>query len=143
MIQKITSLELVGLDPQRCNFVIEYCKDWSPRRAAEASGFSPDYGYTLRDEPAIVTVITHILSKRLEASHIDAEWVLMESVDNHLIARQQGNISASNTALNLVAKNILVDSFSAEKIDVSSDREIMERLLRGRNRQQVNDVSFL
>jgi len=145
MVRRITSKELVGLDPPRCSFVIEYCKDWSARRAAEASGFSPDYGYKLRDEPAIVEAINRILSERLEASHIDAEWVLMEAVDNHRIARQQGNISASNTALNLVAKHTLVDAFAAEKVDVSSDREVMERLLRGRKRRQLqdDDVSFL
>jgi len=143
MVRRITSKELVGLDPQRCNFVIEYCKDWSARRAAEASGYSPDYGYTLRDEPAVVEAIGRILSERLEASHIDAEWVLMEAVDNHLIARQQGNISASNTALNLVAKHTFVDAFAAEKVEVSSDKEVMERLLRGRRRLQQDDVSFL
>ena len=139
MPQRVTATELTGLKPQYANFVVEYVKDFSPRRAAEASGYSPDYGNTLKDMEPIAAAINHILAQRLEASHIDAEWVLMEAVDNHLIARQHGNISASNTSLNLVAKHVFVDAFAAEKIDVNSDKEVMERLQRGRKRLNKGD----
>lgn len=150
MAQRITSTELTGLKPQHANFVIELVKDFAPRRAAEASGYSPDYGAALKEKPEIKAAIEHVLAQRLEASHIDAEWVLMEAVDNHLIARQQGNISASNTSLNLVAKHVFVDAFAAEKVTVTDDKEVMERLLRGRKRLNAefedntdNEVSFL
>lgn len=150
MPQRLTITELTGLKPKEANFVIEYCKDFSPRRAAEASGYLPDYGYTLQKYDHVAAAIERVLSKRLEASHIDAEWVLMEAVDNHLIARQRGNIPASNTALNLVAKHVFVDAFAAEKVEVNSDKEVMDRLLRGRKRQNKKqdidskeDVSFL
>lgn len=139
MPQKITISDLTGLKPAEANFVIEYCKDFSARRAAEASGYAADTGYQLKEKEHIAAAIQHILTKRLEASHIDAEWVLMEAVDNHMIARQQGNISASNTSLNLVAKHVFVDAFAAEKVDVSSDKEIMERLMRGRKRLRQAD----
>lgn len=149
MPQRITTTELTGLKPKYANFVIEYCKDCSARRAAEASGFSPDSGYALLEREDIQAVIQNIFAQRLEASHIDAEWVLMEAVDNHMIARQQGNISASNTSLNLVAKHVFVDAFAAEKVEVNSDKEVMERLLRGRKRLKsdiednaADDVSF-
>ena len=149
MPQRITITELTGLKPQYANFVIEYVKDFAPRRAAEASGYSPDYGSTLKDKPDVAAAINHVLAQRLEASHIDAEWVLMEAVDNHLIARQQGNISASNTSLNLVAKHVFVDAFAAEKVNVTDDKEVMERLMRGRKRLNAksedntdDDVSF-
>ncbi len=145
MIRRITITELTGLKPKKANFVIEYCKDFSARRAAEASGFSPDTGYQLLKDEGIDAAIGNILTERLEASHIDAEWALMEAVDNHMIARQQGNISASNTALSLVIKHKFVDGFAAEKVELNSDKEVMERLLRGRKRQQSksDDISFL
>jgi phage terminase small subunit len=150
MPRRITIAELTGLKPQEANFVIEYCKDFSPRRAAEASGWSPDYGHTLKEKPHIAAAIERVLATRLEASHIDAEWVLMEAVDNHMIARQRGNVSASNTALNLVAKHVFVDAFAAEKVEVNSDKEVMDRLMRGRKRREEKqaadnkeDVSFL
>lgn len=147
---RLTVKELTGLAPNHANFVIEYVKDFSPRRAAEASGFEPDTGYALLKREDIQASINHILSKRQEASDIDAEWVLMEAVDNHQIARQAGNISASNTALNLVAKHVFVDAFAAEKVEVNSEKEIMDRLMRGRKRRNEeestptgDDVSFM
>ena len=143
MPRRITVTELTGLQPKEANFVIEFTKDFSARRAAEASGYAPDTGYQLKEKPAIAAAIERVLAERLEASHIDAEWVLMEAVDNHLIARQAGNISASNTSLNLVAKHVFVDAFAAEKVEVNSDKEVMERLLRGRKRlKDVEEVSF-
>lgn len=148
MPQRITVTDLTGLKPQHANFVIEYVKDFSPRRAAEASGYQPDYGSQLLTKDHIKVAINHILSQRLETTHIDAEWVLMEAVDNHLIARQQGNISSSNTALNMVMKHTFVDALAAEKVEVNSDKEVMERLQRGRKRMNEDEkpgdeVSFL
>jgi len=140
MPQKITVTDLTGLKPKYANFVIEYCKDFMPRRAAVASGFAPDTGSQLLTREEIAVAIDKILASRLEASHIDAEWVLMEAVDNHLIARQQGNISSSNTALGIVAKHKMVDAFAAEKIEVNSDKEIMARLQRGRQRLHEEDA---
>ena len=139
MPQRITVTELTGLKSQHASFVIEYVKDFAPRRAAEAAGYQPDYGSQLLMKDYIKVAIEHILAQRLEASHIDAEWVLMEAVDNHLIARQQGNISASNTSLNLVAKHVFVDAFAAEKVEVNSDKEVIDRLLRGRKRMKKGD----
>ena len=148
MPPKITITDLTGLSPKQANFVNEYCKDFDARRAARSSGYEPDTGYQLLSKEPIAAAIDHILDSRLEASHIDAEWVLMEAVDNHLIARQQGNISSSNTALGIVAKHKMVDAFAAEKIEVNSDKEIMARLQRGRQRlheadEPGDDVSFL
>ena len=145
--RKIITADMHGLKPNELNFVIEYCKDFSARRAAEASGYAPDTGYSIKEKPHIAAAIQKVLNSRLDASHIDAEWVLMEAVDNHMIARQTGNISASNTALNLVAKHTFVDAYAAEKVEVSSDADVMARLLRGRERAKKNkgdaDVSFL
>lgn len=134
MPRRITVAEMTGLKPKEANFVIEFTKDFAPRRAAEASGYAADTGYQLVQKEHIAEAIDRVIQSRLEASHIDAEWVLMEAVDNHMIARQQGNISASNTALTMVAKHTFVDAFAAEKVEINSDKEIMERLMRGRKR---------
>jgi hypothetical protein len=145
MTVRITIAELTGLSPAEANFVIEYTKDFDARRAAKASGYAADSGYTLRDKPLVAVAIQRVIEQRLDASQIDAEWVLMEAVDNHYIARQRGLISASNTALTLVAKHVFVDAFAAEKVEVNSDKEVMERLLRGRKRMVEDDndeVSF-
>ncbi|WP_461521145.1 terminase small subunit [Porticoccus sp.] len=122
--------------PKEANFVVEYVKDFSARRAAECSGYSPDYGHQLLQKDHIDAAVQHILAQRLEASHIDAEWLLMEAADNHFIARQQGNINASNSALTLIAKHVAVDALAANKVDVdvTSGKEIAARLQRWRQR---------
>lgn len=142
MPQRITIAELTGLKPKEANFVIEYCKDYDARRAATMSGYQADYGYRLKEKDHIAAAIENIAAQRLDASHIDAEWMLMEAVDNHYIARAAGKISASNTALTLVARHKGVDAFAAEKIEMVSDKEIMERLNRGRKRMN-NGESFI
>lgn len=134
MARKVTAEKLKGLSPKEANFVIEYTKDFSARRAAAASGYAPDSGYDLRDRSNIAAAIDNVISGRLAASDITVEWLLHEFVDNHIIARQQGKYAASNTALGLIAKHKFVDAFAAEKVDIVDDREIAERLRRGRER---------
>lgn len=117
-------------------FVIEYTKDFAVRRAAEAVGLCPDSGYAYVKKPHIIEAIDMVLAQRLDNYQIDAEWVLMEAVDNHLIARQLGNITASNTALKLVAQHTMVDALASKRVEVEfqTDEEIMKRLMRGRQR---------
>lgn len=131
----LNDIKALGVtDPKRINFIIEYSKDFDARRSAAVSGFSADSGYRIRDEEDIQAAISMIIQHRLDSSHITAEWVLMEAVDNHLIARQNGNISASNTALNLIAKHAAVDAYAAERVEIAGDEAVKERLLRARKR---------
>lgn len=148
MARRINVGQLTDLTPKDANFVIEYCKDFDARRAALASGYNPDTGYRKRDEPQIEAAIATVLEARLESSHIDAEWALMEAVDNHMIARQMGNITASNTALNLIMKHVAVDAMAKDRVEVTGnlDAEIVERIRRGRKRADDNgdqEITFL
>ncbi len=153
MSKRLRCRDFPKLSFREAAFVIEYTKDFAPRRAAEAVGLSPDSGYNWVKKDNIQEAIDNVLVMRLDNYQIDAEWVLMEAVDNHLIARQLGNITASNTALNLIAKHTLVDAMAAKKVDVDfqTDEEVMKRLLRGRQRLREqgklstpsgDDVSF-
>ena len=147
---KVRLLDELNLPPKKACFVVEYIKDFAPRRAAEASGYSADYGYRLLEEPEVSNAIEYIIQQRLEVNMIDADWLLNEMVDNHMIARQQGNITASNTALNMVGKHKRVDAFAADKIKVSTDADVVDRLVAARRRvsqanqpsQENDEVSF-
>lgn len=145
-MSRIKLLDELSLPPKYACFVIEYLKDFAPRRAAEASGYASDYGYKLLETPEISAAIEKILQDRLEANMIDTDWLLYEMVDNHRIARQQGNITASNTALNMVGKHKRVDAFAADKIKVSTDADVMDRLVAARKRltqaAEEDDVTF-
>ena len=143
---KVRLLDELNLPPKKACFVVEYIKDFAPRRAAEASGYGADYGYRLLQETEVAAAIEYIIQQRLEANMIDADWLLNEMVDNHMIARQQGNITASNTALNMVGKHKRVDAFAADTIKVSTDADVMDRLVAARHRLSKADdeeVSFL
>jgi hypothetical protein len=115
-------------------FVLEFIKDFSARRAAEASGMHPDEGVELLKDPEVDATLQCILEQRLRHSHITADWVLLELADNHRIARQRGQISASNTALKLIAQHTNVDAFAAQKVDLTDSQSIIDRIKRGRER---------
>lgn len=144
---------LGGLTKKEHIFLRNYVKDFNARRAAEASGFDPEAGYTLLEKESIKTALEFIVSESFENMTIDAEWLLWELVDNHKIARQHGNISASNTALNTIAKHVSVDALAKQQVqlDVIGDDEIVKRMKLGRLRaagllQDDNveeDISFL
>lgn len=126
--------QLPQLSVKQAAFVVEYMKDFAPRRAAEASGYSADSGYSLVNSEKIRQTIEVVLQKRMEESAVDAEWLLCELVDNHRIARQQGNLGASNTALGLIAKHKQVDAFATEKVKVSTAGDVAQRLAAARVR---------
>ena len=130
----LTSEELCGLTAQEINFVIEYLKDFHPRHAAERSGYHPDRGAQLLAQPHIEDAMRKVMQRRLVASDIDAQWLLMELVDNHGLARQSGKLTASNTALATIAKLAAVDAFAADKVIQVSDQQVLERLQRARKR---------
>lgn len=144
---KRITLADIALPPKEANFVVEYIKDFAARRAAEASGYSADYGYRLLEKEHISKAIELVLQQRLEANMIDTDWLLYEMVDNHMLARQQGNISASNTALALLGKHKRIDAFAADKIKVSTDADVVDRLVAARKRladkPDDDEVSFL
>ncbi len=149
-MRKIRLIDDLDLPMKKAMFVVEYIKDFAPRRAAEASGYAADTGYKLLTEPDVSAAIEKVIQQRLEENMIDADWLLNEMVDNHLIARQQGNITASNTALNMVGKHKRIDAFAADKIKVSTDSDVVDRLEAARRRvaqsqpiDEGDDVSFI
>lgn len=105
---------------QRAVFVVEYVKDFAARRAAEAAGMNPEQGHKLLEEEDIQFAIKLILEERLEEAGIDGSWLLYELVDNHRIARHQGNIAASNAALKILAQLDMVDALAKMRVDHSS-----------------------
>ena len=118
-------------------FAIEYCKDFNERRAAQIAGYEPDQGYSLKTKPDIKKAINAILEARSKEAEVDAEWLVQQGVDNHWLARHQGKISESTAALSFVAKLSGVDAFAAQRVEIKSDSEIIERLIRARERTEL------
>lgn len=139
MSARITIGELTGLHPRHAAFVVEYLKDFDAGMAAERAGYSRGTGQSLLTTQEIADALSKVVEERLQNVCIDAEWVLLELVDNHILARQQGKLTASNTALRTIAQHASVDAFAAEKVQIAGDDEIRARLLRGRKHRRGDD----
>lgn len=128
-----------GMDTKHVMFVIEYLRNGHKATAAsEHIGFAPDTGHKLLQRDDVQKAITVALLEMYNAE-IDAAWLLKEAVNNHYVARQMGNLPASNAALNLIAKHASVDAFAAEKLELASNEQIRERLARARKRREARD----
>lgn len=138
-MKKITLGETLGLEPRHAVFVVEYLKDFAVQRASEAAGYAREHGYKLLQRDDVAAVIEKVIHQRLELNMLDADAVLFEMWDNHMIARQLGNITASNTALNMLAKHKRVDAFAADKIKVSTDADVVDRLIAARRRVSASE----
>lgn len=132
----------VDLDTQEFMFVVEYLKDFNQRRAAKAAGYRGIDANELLERPKIGTAINYILQQRLSINLIDTDWLIQELVDNHLLARQDGKISASTQALTVIGKLASVDAFAAEKVQVTNASDVVERLQRARKRQAPTPPDF-
>lgn len=128
------------LHRQHFAFATEYSLDFNAPRAAEAVGLSPGVGHELLSHSVVQQALGEILDQRLHDVNIDAEWLLKEAVKNHRLARQAGNLNASNRALELIGKLSQVDAFAAQKIDVVNHTEVTERLRRGRSRARLRVI---
>lgn len=126
--------DFAGMTFKDFNFVVEYTKDFNARRAAVACGMQPEKGYTYAKKAVIVEALEKFMARRVEASDIDAEWVLMEAVDLEQIAKQQGKYSSAIAALNMVAKHCNVDAYTADKIKIDTADDVVQRLVRARQR---------
>lgn len=134
-------VDMPEIPAQRNAFVVEYVKDFNAPRAAERAGYAnPGYGNTLIEEEDVQQLIHWYIDTMRQDAAINAEWVLWEAVDNHRLARQQGNMGASNAALKLIGSLTTVDAFAAQKVTHTIDAEVMERLERGRERSRLEHV---
>ena len=123
-MSRLDTLKALDLSYKEMNFVIEYSKDFDAARAAMMSGYKRSDSTNLMGLPRIVRALDAILTDRLEASDIDANWVLMEAVDNHRLARAKGNLPASNAALMIIAKHKAVGAHTPEQEDQSKQLTI-------------------
>lgn len=123
-----------GLTEQQRVFVVYYCQDRNGKRAAEMCGISPSTGYRWLEEDEHVQRAIYNLTQHLATqTQYNAEWVQEQLAENHFIARYEGNINASNAALNSIGKLASVKAFDNELVVVGADA-LVERLQRGRQR---------
>lgn len=124
----------IGLTVKEGRFVAAYMSTFKVTMAAERIGITPEEGHKLLRKPEVQTAIDLAYSRIYDEAEIDAKWLLDELVENHHLARQSGNLSVSTQTLALIAKHSAVDAFSPERVELATDKERVERLMRGRER---------
>ena len=136
----INTKDIYGaLGVQRGKFCIEYAKDNNGRRASLISHNDPDAWQDLLNDHLVIAQVAHIQQLQHDHQAVNADSVLQAAWENHHIARQKGNINASNTALTIVAKHSAVDAFAADKVQLSSAEDNVAVLMRARKRGQRLD----
>ena len=111
-----------------------YIQDFRVGAAAERVGLTASMGSKLIGTLHVEEAIARALAVRMQYQGIDAEWVLRELVDNHYIARQDSNLTASNQALGILAKHSSIDALAASRVDVAGIDEVKRLLREGRAR---------
>lgn len=99
----------MALTAKQQRFVEEYMVDLNATQAAIRAGYSEKTAHAIGQEnlrkPTIAEEVKKRQEKLGEKAEITAEWVLMELVENHKMAREIGEIPASNKALELIGKH--------------------------------------
>lgn len=131
-----TDLFEVGItDPLLTNLIIEYSVDFNVARAARTLSLPVGKAKEMLEDELAKEAIGKILARRRDISDVDHQWVLEQLVTNHHLARQEGNIAASNTALHHLMRHRTIDAMASEKLDVNVGT-VQERLARARERIQ-------
>lgn len=116
------------LSHREAAFVGQYIKDLRVGAAAERAGLSASIGSKMIAMQHVEEAICQALKVRQDFNGIDAQWVLMELVDNHYLARQDSNLSASNQALGILAKHSSIDAMAASRVLLVGEDELTRRL---------------
>lgn len=118
-MNRLDKMKALDLSHKEMTFVIEYTKEFDAAAAAMRAGYKRSQSTELMANLRINRAIEAVLTDRIEASDITAEWVLMQAVDNHLLARSKGNLNASNAALMIIAKHKFVNAHTPDEQDPS------------------------
>ena len=152
------------LTPKQNCFVDEYLIDLNATQAAIRAGYSPRTARAIACEnlakPDIQEAIALAKQARAEATKIDSEWVLRQAVALYQRCMQEikpalhpktrkqmkdedgnflfvFNAAASNRSLELIGKHIGVGAFLKDRLEVSGELSLVERLQQGRGRVRM------
>lgn len=124
----------INLDTMRAAFVFEYTFDYQHRRAAEAIGAHPDDGMKLLAEPEVQEAVRHVYNYQMQASDLTAETIKEEMYALYKVAVQDGKLSVAAKLLDQLARHSHIDAYAAQRIAVSADAEVAQKLQSGRQR---------
>lgn len=101
---------MAELTAQHQRFVDEYCIDRNGKKAAIRAGYSEktaeQQASRLLRNVKVQEAIKAKLDRLSMKTELTAEWVLKEFAENHRMAREVGELQASNKALEMIGKHL-------------------------------------
>lgn len=131
------TIDDINLPTEEAHFVVEYCKDIDVHRAARACNIDAELAFKMVTKEKVVKEIQRILRTRLEVNDITADWLMLELYNLHIMCLQSGKLSTSHQVLKTIGTLGKVDAYAAEKVELKSDRDVIERLQRERKRRTI------
>lgn len=128
-------IEDLPLQVDEAHFVLEYCIDMDIHRVAAACNINAEQAFELRQREDVSAVIQQILRDRFTPYEITADVLMQDFYRLSHVAMQQGKLPTALQALDRVARLGMVDAYAAEKVELKSDRDVVDRLLRERKRR--------
>ncbi|WP_417431845.1 terminase small subunit [Kiloniella sp.] len=136
------------LSERQKRFVEEYLVDLNATQAALRAGYSPksvkqNTNRTLKN-PLVQAAIEHAKAARSQRLQVDADYVLKGAVElfercmqRSPVADADGEYKFQHTgagkALEIIGRHVSVQAFK-EKVEMSIENELVDRLMRGRKR---------
>ncbi len=136
------------LSERQKRFVEEYLVDLNATQAAIRAGYSPksvkqNASRTLKN-PLVQAAIDHAKAARSQRLQVDADYVLKGAVElfercmqRSPVADADGEYKFQHTgagkALEIIGRHVSVQAFK-EKVEMSIENELVDRLMRGRKR---------
>lgn len=122
-----------GLTQKQQDFVYEYLKSGNATDAAIKAGYSEKTSYSIGQENLNKPVIAEEINKRrsevVKKHNIDVDWIVTQLKENHELAREFGEISNSNKAIELIGKTKIVSAFEKEvqaEVNLHQSRDVKD-----------------
>lgn len=128
------TLDDVRLPLAESHFVLEYLKDFDIHRTAVVCGLTPEEAFDLRIRPDVLTEVVRLQQDTLTVKEITADWLSQELYELLNMCKQTGKLTTAHQVLKTIGSLGRVDAYAAEKVELKSDRDVVERLMRGRSR---------
>lgn len=115
-------------------FCKEYLIDYNGTRAAIKAGYSKNnatsQAYDNTMKPYIQEYMTKLRKKRDKRTQVDADWVINQITQVAILAKKEGDYSAANGSLKLLAKHVgILDNTRARWYDNKDDKVCTELVI--------------
>lgn len=129
------TLDDLPLTTVEAHFVLEYCSDLNLSRASVACGIDHEEGYNLFQREDIQAHIQRILQNNVKVSDVTADDIMTMLYRLYINCMQNNKQGTALQCIKTMGSLGRVDAYAAEKVEMKDDRDVVQRLIRQRQRE--------